>query len=148
MTNKPLIVLTTDFSAEAERAYEPAVELAERLGGRIDLIHVVEEVLAIPHGAAFAPPLAWNADELVEAARKQMDEAVRRLNERVPTEGHVLRAERAARAVCVHAEERDAAYLVVATHGRTGLRRMVLGSTAEQILRHAVTPLLILPPAK
>lgn len=148
MATEPLIVLTTDFSPEARRAYAPTVELARTLGARIDLVHVVEELRAIPHGATFAPPLMVDPQELVESARQQMEKEVREVGTQVPVTGHVLRGERPARAVCEHAEKHRAAYIAVATHGRTGLRRMVLGSTAEQILRHAVTPLLILPPGR
>lgn len=148
MKEHPLIVLTTDFSAEAERAYVPVIELAQRLGGRIDLVHVVEELLAIPYGAPFAPPIEVGLPDqtaIADAARKHMDAAVRQLGDAVPAEGHVLLGERATRVVCDHAEKAGAAFLAVSSHGRTGLRRMVMGSVAEELLRHSVTPVIVYP---
>jgi nucleotide-binding universal stress UspA family protein len=148
MSDTPIIVLTTDFSDEAERAYEPVVDLAKRLGGKVDLVHVVEDLLAIPYGAPFAPPIEMGLPDqaaVEESARKHMDAAVRKLGDRVPAEGHVLRGERVARVVCDHAEKRGASFLAASTHGRTGLRRMVMGSVAEQLLRQAVIPLIIYP---
>jgi len=148
MNQTPRIVLTTDFSDEAERAYAPAMELAGRLGAKVDLVHVVEELLAIPYGAPFAPPIEVGLPDLsgVEnAAKKHMDAAVRKLGDAVPVEGHVLRGERAARVVCDHAEESGADFIAASTHGRTGLRRMVMGSVAEELLRHSVVPVIVYP---
>ena len=53
MTN---ILLTTDFSDESKRAFQPARELAEKLGLGITLLTVVQDVKAIPHGAPLALP--------------------------------------------------------------------------------------------
>ena len=52
------IVLTTDLSDESQRAFAPVGELAQKLGHDIVLLHVVEEVMARPHGAPLAPAQA------------------------------------------------------------------------------------------
>ena len=152
MTGTTRIVLTTDFSDEAEKAYAPAMKMAERLGAKVDVVHVVEELLAIPYGAPFAPPLEVGLPDLSgveDAARKHMDETVRKLtasvSDAVSVEGHVLRGERAGRVVCDYAVEAGADYIALSTHGRTGIRRMIMGSIAEDILRRTRTPVLIYP---
>ena len=150
MSRQMRIVLTTDFSEEAEKAYGPVLELARRVDAQVDVLHVIEELLAIPYGAPFAPPLEVGLPDLSgveEAARKHMDETVRKLSGDVSVQGHVIRGERAGRAVCDYAKESGADYVALSTHGRTGIRRMIMGSVAEDILRRTTTPVLIYPQA-
>ncbi len=144
--NDPLILLTTDFSKEAERAYAPAVDIAKRLNGRILLAHVVEVAVVAPHGAPLAPvQLPPETAQLVDEAEKQLAKEASKLAG-VPVETAVKVHAEAARGVVDLAEDRGATMIAISTHGRSGLRRLVLGSVAEQVVRHATVPVLCLPP--
>jgi nucleotide-binding universal stress UspA family protein len=58
----------------------------------------------------------------------------------------VVEAMDVARAIVTAATERQVDYIAMATHGRSGLRRLLLGSVAEQVVRHAHLPVLLYPP--
>lgn len=149
MKKEPLIVLLTDFSDASYDAFEPARELATRLGGRIALVHVVQELMAIPHGAPLAPPVSMppdHVDALMRQAWKDMEEAKVELGGEPAAD--VLTGSSVHEAIHRYADEHGADFVALATHGRTGLRRVVMGSVAEQILRHSDVPVILFPLGK
>jgi nucleotide-binding universal stress UspA family protein len=140
------ILLTTDFSAAAERAYGPAAELARRLGARITLVHVLQELAMASHGPRQAPRLtAIEAEKLLETTRRQLAEASRKVPAAQPAEWEVLEGADVAESVAAYANKVGAEFVAIATHGRTGIRRLVLGSTAESVLRHSSVPVVVFP---
>ncbi|MBK8976003.1 MAG: universal stress protein [Planctomycetes bacterium] len=142
----PLILLTTDFSPDAERAYAPTLALAERLGARILLLHVVEVTAVAPHGAPLAPALLPpDTPQLVGEAKVRILEAAARLGRGVPVDTLVETGTDIVQQITRVARERKADYIAISTHGRTGLRRLVLGSIAEAVVRHAHIPVLCFP---
>lgn len=142
----PVILLTTDFSEEAERAYEKTVSLARRLGGRIVLAHVVEVAAVAPHGSPLAPTqFPPDTPKAVDEAREQLKKEAEKLGSDVPVE---LVAEAAADVVdrlTKIAHDKHVDVIAISTHGRTGLRRLVLGSVAEAVVRHSPVPVLCFP---
>jgi nucleotide-binding universal stress UspA family protein len=144
--SQPLILLTTDFSPESARAYQPAVELAERLGAGILLLHVVELAGVAPHGAPLAPvQQPPDTEERVATAERSLAAEVARLGDRVPTQARVAQGTDTVDTIVKTAREAGASYIALSTHGRTGLRRLVLGSVAEAVVRHAKVPVICFP---
>ncbi len=142
-----VIVLTTDFSEEAARAYGPTLDLAKRLGARVEFVHVVPDLVAIPYGSLLAPP--QHEPDLaakVKAAKEELDKITSSLGTDVDVSGAVLTGEYPERVLAAHAQELGAKWIAMASHGRSGLRRIVLGSFAEAVLRHSTTPIAIYPP--
>jgi nucleotide-binding universal stress UspA family protein len=138
------ILLTTDLSEESRRTFPVARSLA-RPGARITLIYVVPDLAVTPHGAPFAPPVASSGlGEHMEAARKEVEKLRASLGG-AGVETRVLSGNDVAREVCRFAAENGCDMIVTSTHGRTGFRRMMLGSVAEGILRHATVPVLCVP---
>jgi nucleotide-binding universal stress UspA family protein len=126
----PVVLLTTDFSPAAARAYEPCVAFAKRLGARILLAHVVEVAVVAPHGAPLAPAqLPPDTTRVVEQARADLE-----VSADVPD------------AILRMAREHHADLIALSTHGRSGLRRLMLGSVAETVVRRALLPVLTFPP--
>lgn len=148
--DQPLIVLTTDFSDESARAYAQTADLAKRLGGSILLLHVISS-LAIPaHGAPFAPMQDEpDASAHLTEAKKALEKEKAKVEAVGPGVSVDTHAEATtadiAEAVAAVAEQRSAMMIACSTHGRTGLRRLVLGSVAEAIVRHAKCPVLTFP---
>ncbi len=147
------ILLLTDFSAESERAFGPVAELADLLGARVTLLHVVETALPAPMPAPMMAPIVAPAAESALAAREA--DARRRLAdlvERFPRECEVkpalVRGADAATATVAYAAEHGVDLIAMASHGRTGLRRIVMGSVAESVLRRAGRPVLVYPHAQ
>ncbi len=134
------IVVGTDLSEQANRAADYALTLAKTSGARLRL------VLAVPvPGAMDLPPLsaADVVKRLEEDARKGLDAALARLRQDgLELDGVVELGD--ARDVLVSvAEEAKADLIVVGTHGRRGLKRALLGSVAESVVRTAPCPVLV-----
>jgi nucleotide-binding universal stress UspA family protein len=142
-----IIVLTTDLSDESRRAYAPTVKLARMLDMRIALLHVVPELTGVPHGAPLAPPVA-PADIAADVrdAQARLDELAGRLGEGAAAE--VIAATNVAEAIAAYAKRVGADFIALSTHGRTGVRRLVMGSVAEGVMRHASTPIICFPPVQ
>jgi nucleotide-binding universal stress UspA family protein len=129
------ILFPTDFSENAQAAFPLACSLARDCGARIVVLYVLppplghEELVARHHPSEYyAPP--W-----------QLLRQVRPPEENVRVE-HRLEEGDAAKEILAVAQEIQAGLIVMGTHGRTGLGRLLLGSVAEQVLRQAECPVL------
>ncbi len=130
------IVVTTDFSINSAVAVRPAIEIARKFGGRILLIHALE-------GASPEPELvAVDLAALAAMTREQLQEfGAREIGEQVPWTTEVAFGPPYL-AVTDAAARNHADLIVVATHGRTGLLHLLLGSVAERVARTAACPVL------
>jgi nucleotide-binding universal stress UspA family protein len=129
------ILFPTDFSESAQAAFPLACSLARDCGARIVVLYVMppplghEELQAQHHpGEYYAVP--WSALR-----------QVRPPDENVLVE-HRLEEGDATKWILEVADEIHAGLIVLGTHGRTGLSRLVLGSVAEHVLRKATCPVL------
>jgi len=141
----PGIVLTTDLSPESKRAFRPVRELARQLGLDVTLLAVIEDVIfeATAGGLmAVFPDRTQIRRDWEASAGALADEFGRDLCKNVV----VLEAADIPRAIVEFAHKEKAAFIAMATHGRSGLRRLLLGSIAEQVVRHAHVPILLYPP--
>lgn len=138
------IVLTTDLSDESRRAFGPTLELARKLDHKVVLLHVVQELAAIPYGAPLAPPVVPpDTSGDIEHARKTLTEFQKELDE--PVEVEVLAGHDVSQTIVDYAARTDAGFIALSPHGRSGFRRMVMGSVAEQVLRRSKTPVICFP---
>lgn len=132
------ILHPTDFSEHSQHAFHIAVDLARVHKASILVLHVArpltEEQVSIGEAAAAQP--AEYHHRLAEAERKATADAPD-----VPVERLVLDGE-PAHVVARVAAERQCDLVVIGSHGRTGLRRLLMGSTAEHIIRLAPCPVL------
>ena len=140
------ILVSLDFSPASTKALEQAVMLARKFQGNIHLVHVQapDEVSAVP-GAGH---LMRECAESVTFLRERLAKTQR---QHVPSfwpENCHLRTGRAYHEVCELAREIGADLIVLATRGHTGLKRILLGSTAERIVRFSPCPVLIVRPRK
>jgi nucleotide-binding universal stress UspA family protein len=137
------VVVALDGSALAEQALEPALELAHLMEARCILLRVVESQGA-SSGAAGEGTRSLQGPEEAEA-QAYLEQVARRLRKQgVAVEIRVLRSRRAAEAIREQAQGRD--LIALATHGRSGVRRLVLGSVADKIIRGGTTPVLMYRP--
>lgn len=127
----------TDFSDRSRNAFEVACALARDYGARLIVLHAVAPWPALAYGEAVPPP---DFDALRREANEQLDRlevphadirTERRLEDGEPAEV-ILRV----------AREVGASLIVLGTHGRTGLGRLLMGSVAEQVVRAAACPVL------
>jgi nucleotide-binding universal stress UspA family protein len=143
------ILLPTDFSECARHAVPVAAEFARLLGARVVCLHVVEPVVQPAVGwTPLAEPLpsAELGEQLEETAARDLPAFSRSEEfEGLEVEDVIARGEPAAEIVRA-AEERGAGLIVISSHGRTGLGRILFGSTAESVVRHARCPVLVVKP--
>lgn len=136
------IVHPTDFSAEAEAAEQEAVRLARRLNAELVLVHVATET-PLYGEQMFAMP---DVKRIYEAQARWAEERLAERAAALTREGIPARWRR--RVGVVHAEigtvarEEAADYIVIGTHGRGGLDRVMLGSVAERVVRTAPCPVI------
>jgi len=142
------IVIPLDGSELAESVIDPATELARATGARITLVHVAQ----MPEMGGW-PVLATLRERPVpklDAAIAYLDRLAAELREDgFEVETHVERAVQTAVAIGRIAEELNADVIALATHGYGGLKRTLLGSVADKLLRASALPLLVMrPPAR
>ncbi len=131
------ICCAVDFSEPSRFAMLEAADLAKRFGANLALVHVYE-----------APPTISSVPEVLEQAKREMDrkmESWRAEAERLagrPVQAEVVAGEAAAEIVRF-AKERFMELVVLATHGRTGVKHLVLGSVAEKVVRQADCEVLV-----
>lgn len=131
------LLVPIDFSGPSLEALRYAERLAAQSGASIDLVFVAEHVIYMGDSVAFpnAPMLEEMKGKLAGLARDEVDELV-------PVYRHVLTGKPFAEIVKL-AQERAIDLIVIGTHGRTGLGHVLIGSTAEQVVRHAPCPVLV-----
>ena len=132
------ILYPTDFSANARPAFEVASALAVEGSGRLVVLHVERPPLTTLGGTTGVPPLPN------EYNRERLWEELRNIQ---PTRAGIALDHRfeygdPAAVILKTAEEIGADLIVMGTHVRTGLRRMLMGSVAEQVVRKASCPVL------
>lgn len=142
------ILLPTDLSEESHRTFGLAQEFARDKGARITLLNVVENLRVAPHGAPLAPPLDDpETPALVEVAKAELEKLRPLLGADVEVECATTLSTEFGRAVADYAADHGCDLIIMSTHGRTGFRRLVLGSVAEAVLRHSPVPVLCVPRA-
>lgn len=130
------ILVPTDFSDSANHALELAKQLV-RADGSIALLHVLEL------------PVNWSgkiSDELAQDLDKRSTAALATLSARVTTAAvtHSTRIGYAgAQTLATLEDDRTIDLVVMGSHGSTGVKRMLLGSVAEKVVRHARCPVLV-----
>lgn len=143
MVNIRRILAPTDFSEHARPALRYAVELAEKFGAELILLHVIPDaILALPDAVMPAPVPMADLNALAQSGREGLSNliAAEKLEHLRPRAE--VRVGSPATEILAAATDLRADLLCIATHGRTGLARIVMGSVAEAILREAPCPVL------
>jgi nucleotide-binding universal stress UspA family protein len=139
------VVLATRFGAESQVTAAEARRLASLLGGGITVVYVATELgaIAVAGGEAGMEPTAQREQHLA-SIREQLKEFVATHMRETQVDVRVIEGD-VAGGVAAVAVELDAAYLVVGTHGRSTLARLVLGDTTHSILQHSPCPVVVVP---
>jgi len=131
------ILFPTDFSTASDAALSHAEALAKQAGATLLIVHVEE------------PPLAYGGGELYYGLPEPNSERIQKMLEdirprdpAVPFEHRLTIGDPAGEVVRIAGDE-GCEMIVMGTHGRTGLTRLLMGSVAEQIVRRAPCPVLI-----
>ncbi|NIG56883.1 universal stress protein [Chitinophaga sp. Cy-1792] len=132
------IMIAVDLSAFSEEVINKGVTLAQKMQTSVTLLSVVEVGLgiALPETVAELPARIRDTEEQLAEFKNQYPGADIKI---------VVATGNPKMVTLEVAHENNASMLVVGTHGRTGLDHMLIGSTAEYIIRHARIPVLVVP---
>lgn len=132
------ILFPTDFSHTGDSALELATTLARERGAKLLIVHVEE------------PPAAYGAGEMYYGMPDPVTDDLRKMLEQVappdpqvPCERRLITGDPAT-AIASLAQDEGVELIVMGTHGRTGLMRLLMGSVAEAVVRRAPCPVLTL----
>jgi nucleotide-binding universal stress UspA family protein len=144
------VLVPLDGSPESEVALEHAASLASRFESRLVLVQVVPSALEVgtPFGMPWIRVEGDGHRELVDAARDYLEGVAERLRARGGTapEVRVAEASSPAEGILEAARSSEADLLVLATRGRGGIGRVVLGSVADKVIRGTALPVLAVHP--
>jgi nucleotide-binding universal stress UspA family protein len=136
------ILVAIDRSEFAAHAVRVASDLATAVSGQIGLVHVIDVTLIGNEAGVPAAELRAlqrrDGQGLLDAAASAMSAH--------PQPWKFLHEGTAWKEIIRSAREWPADVIVVGTHGRSGLRRFLLGSIAEGVVRHAPCPVMVVPP--
>ncbi len=137
------ILATTDFSECSLNALRQAAAIARIHGSDLTLLHVIPPEPTLQR--SLEPP-TWEYQDIVRQAKRQMQTAEH--EEILAGIPHELRVEGGSlkQVLLGVIENREISLIVSGTHGRTGIKKLLLGSTAEQIFRIATCPVLTIGP--
>jgi universal stress protein A len=141
------ILVATDFSEQADEALEYAASLAVRLGATVHLVHAISiPAMGVPEmGMAYR---SLGIEQTTKEAQAALDDRVARYRDRIAFGPSRIEVGDPRDLIDRVAAEIGADLIVIGTHGRRGIRRLLLGSVAESVVRTAPCPVLTIRPRR
>lgn len=140
------ILAPTDFSDDSKLALSYAIELAQKFGSELILLHVDQPLAPVMIGD-LSPGLDMGtvnriAEEQRLMALKELDQVTARLRESAIKSRSLMRVGAPFLEIIHTAQNENVDLIVMATHGRTGLAHVLMGSVAERVVNKASCPVL------
>lgn len=146
------IVVTTDLSEDSKSVFPIARKLAESFRCEIDLLAVLEDPSQAAMMYAMDHPIFPDSDIVNQLKAKIEQELSKMLQEHFKdiSCSYTIRDGRLPihREILQYAEEVDADLIIMCLHGRSGFKRLLIGSTAERVVREATRPVLTVPSSR
>jgi len=133
------ILFCTDFSENSRPAWELAVDYAKVFGAQLLILHVLD----VPGYVDWAEKLHEILEETQRRANERLQSMAKECSQMVKDVKTYCRIGMAAGEVVSFAQEESVDLIVVGTHGRTGVKHLVMGSVARSVLKTAHRPMLI-----
>lgn len=136
------ILVPLDFSSPSKKALEYALAVARKFKAKLTLLNVVEPMSTPDFAASF--PLVIENDRLMASAKIKLELAMRACAvPRSMVEQILVVFGRSFHEITEAACKHKADLIIISTHGYTGLKHALLGSTTERVVRHAPCPVLV-----
>jgi len=139
MTEFGKILFPTDFSESAENASRYALSLAKKYGSKVYVIHVIEP---FTYTTEFGLDFSAQLKEMEASARRLLDDiaaSIKKTN--LDVESALITGEPFVE-IIKYARKEQVDLIVMATHGRSGIEHMLMGSVAEKVVRKSPCPVL------
>jgi len=140
------ILCPVDFSACSRRALDYAVAMGRWYGARVTALHVFPNLPVIDGVPMYRGQPLVLKDQDPATLRADFEAFVRTASPGAPVETEILEATDVQKAIVNYAEFIRADLIVLGTHGRSGVERLIVGSVAERVGRHAGCPVMLVPP--
>jgi len=141
MDDNAVVIFPTDYSETSIKALDWARKMCSQLDAELHCITAVEA--PVVYTPMYAPSAVPSINELLQQAEEGMaDFAKQELTGFDKTPQTKVMQGRPVDEIVRYAKEQNAAVIVMATHGRSGLSHLLIGSTAEGVVRHAECPVL------
>lgn len=139
------ILVPTDFSEFSDRAVQQAVDIAEQNNAKIFLLHVIDKLqqCAIDYCIPLEVMQKVQTDSEKEAAKKMQEEADKILKAKKIDVVFDVKSGVPYEEILKEQQERKADLIVIASRGRTGILKTLVGSVAERVVREAKCPVLL-----
>ncbi len=136
------ILFPTDFSEGAKNAMPYAVDMAKTYGAKLCLLHVIYDIatasgLHVPHSS-----VDQMYSELQTTAQKELERFGMREREGLKDVEYFIKRGVPYEEILTFAKDNNIDLIVIGTHGRKGLDRVLFGSTAERVVRNSSCPVL------
>jgi len=132
------ILVPLDMSEMSFKALRYAVSFARQYGAKLTLLHIIPPVMVATEFAAEAP-----TPRQITALEKELGEIRETRIPQAVAVDTVVRRDFAPEGIVAAARELESDLIIIATHGRTGLKHLMMGSTAEKVARTATCPVLV-----
>jgi len=142
------IVAPVDFSNSSKEGVNYALKLASRFGAKLFLIHVINWQHHLTSEGVVLYDEAGFLKSLRATSEQEMSDFVRKIDSDGVAIETAIKTGFPDEQICNYAEKKSADLIVTATHGRTGLRHVLIGSTAEHVVRYAKCPVLVVVPTR
>ncbi len=140
MTRVTHILCPVDFSDTSQHALDHAAAIAHRDQARLTVLYVFVNLASMD-----VPPLVLSPADR-ERIQVDLQRMCAKIPPAVPVDLRILEAESVQRTILAERDGMGADLLVIGTHGRSGVRHLILGSVTEKVIRHAKCPTLVVPP--
>lgn len=145
LTKLHCILAPVDFSQNSAKALQYVRAFASEFNANVVLLHVVEPTV-LPDNFGMVPPAYEQVGEsLAKSAHERLPRMAREVSDDATMVQCMVRTGRAAWEIVRVAAEIRADMIIITTHGYTGLKHVLMGSTAELIVRHAPCAVLTVP---
>lgn len=136
------ILVPIDYSAPSKKALDYAVSFAEQFGAKLTLLHVVEPIATPDFANSF--PLVMQNDKVMTVCKTQLASLVaQKTIDPKLVKKMLVRLGRSFHEIVDAARMLKTDLIIISTHGYTGLKHALLGSTTERVVRHAPCPVLV-----
>ncbi|MBF6609540.1 MAG: universal stress protein [Chryseobacterium sp.] len=139
------IVLPVDFAESNDKLIDGAIQFAKEVNARICLIHVAPLDIGFAigdMGFQYFPEVEQNEIKGELAQLHQLEQLI--TSQGVPCE-HFLRQGSAKDLILEYAEEKEAAFIVMGSHGRSGMYDVFVGSLTKELTKNSPIPVLVIP---
>ncbi len=132
------ILYTTDLSEKSEESYPLALDFKKRFGAKLTVFHVIEPITGYFDDTLLSGVPVFNLEELQKSAYSTMKDRFKECDDHVVEIGSST-----ADTIIEFARENGFDLIVMSTHGRGGLEKILLGSVTEKVVRFSHTPVLV-----